>query len=187
MTLPGPSSCLFPADSEADPSHAPALLSCLARPESPVQRPRPLVVTSCGQRSERPGAGLSLSRLVFQSRTTSFVGHSLFPQTEAEAASTALLVAAFNGKEDRVKELLSREDTNPNVSYSNGKLSFVLCNMYIITFLFTRFLLPFRKYSSDNRGSGESHPDSSDAALQARHQGEHEGPRWLHRAHQSLL
>ena len=118
VTRPG--SCLFPADPEADPSHAPALLSCLARPESP-ERPRPLV-TSCGQRSGRPGPGLSLSRLVFQSRTTSFVGHSLFPQTEAEAASTALLVAAFNGKEDRVKELLSREDTNPNVSYSNGEM-----------------------------------------------------------------
>ena len=125
VTLPGPGSCLFPTNSEADPSPAPALFSCLARAESPG----PLVVTSSvtsgGQRSERPGVGLSLSRLVFQSRSTSFVGHSLFPQTEAEAASTALLVAAFNGKEDRVKELLSREDTNPNVSYSNGKLSFV--------------------------------------------------------------
>ena len=126
-------SCLFPSDSEADPSPAPALLSCLARAESPG--PAPLVVTQCAQRSQRPGAGLSLSRLVFQSRTTSFVGHSLFPQTEAEAASTALLVAAFNGKEDRVKELLSREDTNPNVSYSNGKISLVLCNIItILTF-----------------------------------------------------
>ena len=48
------------------------------------------------------------------------MGHSLFPQSEAEAASTALLVAAFNGREDRVEELLSRRETNPNVSYSNG-------------------------------------------------------------------
>ena len=112
VSLPGPSSCLFPPDSEAEP--APALLSCLAGAESPVRG-----VTS---RSERPGLGLS--RLVFHTRTTSFVGHSLFPQTEAEAASTALLVAAFNGKEDRVKELLSRADTNPNVSYSNGRMAF---------------------------------------------------------------
>ena len=176
---PGRGSCLFPSDSEADPSPAPALLSCLARAESPA--PAPLVVTSCAQRSERPGAGLSLSRLVFQSRTTSFVGHSLFPQTEAEAASTALLVAAFNGKEDRVKELLSREDTNPNVSYSNGKV------LLVIYLLFTKFLHLLRKHSSDNRGSGESHPDSSDVALQARHQGEHARPGWLHSAHQSLL
>ena len=141
------------------------------------------MVTSCGQRSERPGPGLSLSRLVFQSRTTSFVGHSLFPQTEAEAASTALLVAAFNGKEDRVKELLSREDTNPNVSYSNGKMFCVI--KLALSIRDTHHLL--RKHSSDHRSSRESHQDSSDAALQTRHQGQHEGPRWLHGAHQGLL
>ena len=40
--------------------------------------------------------------------------------SETDAANTALLVAAFNGREDRVRDLLRREDINPNISYSNG-------------------------------------------------------------------
>ena len=106
---PASGSCLHP-NVEDDPSHPPALLSCLASADSPTQ--------SHATRSRR-----GVTRLVFQTRTTSFVGLSLFPQSEVDAASTALLVAAFNGREDRVRELLFREETNPNISYSNGKIS----------------------------------------------------------------
>ena len=131
VTAPGPAvvSCLYP--NEDDPSHPPALLSCLSpppdtspdhghhslRPLTHDLRPRPLIA-SC---SRRPGR----SRLVFQHSTvtTSFLGSSpgLYSLvSESEAANTALLVAAFNGRDDRVRELLRRDDTNPNVSYSNG-------------------------------------------------------------------
>ena len=40
---------------------------------------------------------------------------------QTDSASTALLVASFNGREDRVRELLGRRGTNPNVCYSNGE------------------------------------------------------------------
>ena len=104
---PASGSCLHPQE-EDDPSRPPALLSCLASADSPTQ-------------SHAPRGRRGVTRLVFQHRTTSFVGGvSLFPQSEVDAASTALLVAAFNGREDRVRELLLREETNPNISYSNG-------------------------------------------------------------------
>ena len=47
-------------------------------------------------------------------------------QSAEEAASTSLLVAAFNGREDRVRDLLSIPQTNPNVSYSNGNTPLII-------------------------------------------------------------
>ena len=107
-----------------DPDPAPALLCCLAQPD-PAPQPRPLV-----------------TRLAFHHRTSSTVSGGGFPYSEVgsskylliynlkrylliylqtDSASTALLVASFNGREDRVRELLARRGTNPNVCYSNGK------------------------------------------------------------------
>ena len=58
-----------------------------------------------------------------QQRTTSFLP---LLQPEHDSASTALLVAAFSGRTERVEELLAREDTNPNVFYSNGNTPLIL-------------------------------------------------------------
>ena len=56
--------------------------------------------------------------------------------SETDAANTALLVAAFNGREDRVRDLLRREDINPNISYSNGVIYHIsvyfTCNLYTL-------------------------------------------------------
>ena len=60
-----------------------------------------------------------------QLRSTSFLPLSLH-QTEIDSASTALLVAAFSGREDKVQDLLERKETNPNVSYSNGNTPLII-------------------------------------------------------------
>ena len=93
---------------EDDPSRPPALFSCLAAPESPTAPSR-----------WRSGG-------VRQQRSTSFLPLSLFQQTESEAAGTALLVAAFSGREDKLRDILEREETNPNVSYSNGNTPLII-------------------------------------------------------------
>ena len=90
---------------EDDPSRPPALFSCLASPESP------------------PGPARCRTGEARQQRTTSFLPHL---QQEQDSASTALLVAAFSGRVDRVQELLARQDTNPNVSYSNGNTPLII-------------------------------------------------------------
>ena len=61
-----------------------------------------------------------------RSLTTSFLPLTPIQQTEAEAASTALLVAAFSGREDKLRDLLEREGTNPNASYSNGNTPLII-------------------------------------------------------------
>ena len=61
------------------------------------------------------------SRGPIRRRTASFVWPELFPDSDSDSTRTSLLVAAFNGKEDKVRELLLRDDVNPNISYSNGK------------------------------------------------------------------
>ena len=58
-----------------------------------------------------------------QQRITSFLP---LLQTDNDSASTALLVAAFSGRTDKVQELLLRPDTNPNVSYSNGNTPLII-------------------------------------------------------------
>ena len=103
LSPPVPGGCCLPGDE--DPSRPPALFSCLASPESPPGPPR------C-----RGGE-------VRQQRTTSFLP---LLQTDNDSASTALLVAAFSGRVDRVQELLARPETNPNVSYSNGNTPLIL-------------------------------------------------------------
>jgi len=49
-----------------------------------------------------------------------------FEQTEEEADSSSLLVAAFNGRIDKAIILLSKPGTNPNVSYSNGNTPLIM-------------------------------------------------------------
>ena len=123
--LTGQSSCFYSGDE--DDSHPPALVSCLAADTEDRWSPtRVRSVHSSLDASvpwipERRTRG---SRWGLQHRATSFVG--IFPQSESEAASTSLLVAAFNGREDKVRDLLAKPGTNPNISYSNGNTPLII-------------------------------------------------------------
>lgn len=123
--LSGQSSCFYSTDDED--SHPPALLSCLAAESddrwSPT-RVRAVHASLEGQAHWIPERRIRGARWGFQHRATNFVG--IFPQSESEAASTSLLVAAFNGREDKVRDLLSRTGTNPNISYSNGNTPLII-------------------------------------------------------------
>ena len=107
--------CCFYAG-EDDGYGPPALLSCLAADNDARWSP--------GARGRSGQDQCWGTRWGNHHRRTHFVG--IFPQSEAEAASTSLLVAAFNGRDDKVRDLLSRSGTNPNVSYSNGNTPLII-------------------------------------------------------------
>jgi len=111
----GLGSCFFPK--EDDPSHAPALLSCLSSTGSPSSHSHPHTIGTISQTN---------SRGPIRRRTASFVWPELFPDSDSDSSRTSLLVAAFNGKEDKVRELLLRDDVNPNISYSNGNTPLII-------------------------------------------------------------
>lgn len=129
------SSCLFVTGGhEDDPSLPPALLSCLAAEAGDEDRRHGGYYTGTRTRGMQP----PLFRPFLQPLERGVGGRwgihhqlqagfgSMFPQSESEAVSTSLLVAAFNGREDKIQQALSNPVTNPNVSYSNGNTPLII-------------------------------------------------------------
>ncbi|XP_023345062.1 inversin [Eurytemora carolleeae] len=110
QSLSGQQSCFFPDDDE---TKAPPLFSCLTWEREEVRAEQHGYLLP----HFRGGGGASWT---LPSRCHAFA------QTEEEADSGALLVAAFNGRIDKVIHLLSKPGTNPNVSYSNGNTPLIM-------------------------------------------------------------